>query len=387
MFLLLLEYRAPSPIFGLSGSVPYFFAYFYCYGFSQENFKMAIKSNLTLLPDHNGCIAPSTPAEPERRIEQILNLSKAIWVSIVLLMVAATLPLNALAFEDGYKYLKQLDKNTQIDWTVNKSKGESPCFNDNDMVAQETGLRCKEVIEHTAQGKEIQSTYLKDAQGQVFYAKDLVTSRLVDIGLEYGLRFFKVQSAPSREIFVLVDKNGSFKESFSVFGRINIFGIWTGLSHQKNTSAYAGWLVATGGPLKLSPCAQAILDGLENEYQTNKDYYDNDNYMEGIRAGEFPGNQFMQIELIAMPERATGILPVNIDTAVNGVINEQMVGAMEDAESNNDQVLRSMNSAYYLAFLAVNARSNSMLKELVAQYAEPIGERFITIYQHAAACQ
>jgi hypothetical protein len=161
---------------------------------------------------------------------------------LIAIIISVTLPLKVFAFENGYTQLKKLEKHTQINWAIDPKKGDNPCFStaDNEALAQQIGLRCKRVIEHfdTETGKQIESTFLMDSKNQLLYARNLMVSGLDKVGQIFGIYFFRRQRGTYEQVYLLIDQQGHFSESYAAQGILNYYGLENSLTQK--SSPYAG---------------------------------------------------------------------------------------------------------------------------------------------------
>lgn len=159
---------------------------------NQENKKMATKSNLPPL-----------------------------FLLILILIITLTSSHKVFAFEDGYKFLKKLDKDVQINWVVNKRKEERSCNNlssiNKDLI-NKVVAHCKIIREENIDPTDNNdSSYLMDSIGHAIYAKYFDPISIIDFGREYGISLSRRRES---EILLLVDENGEFRESYAISGYI-----------------------------------------------------------------------------------------------------------------------------------------------------------------------
>ncbi len=302
--------------------------------------------------------------------------------------VGFILSFKVFAFENGYTYLKKQENHTEIDWVIDPKKGDSPCFSKaaNEALAQKIGLRCKRVIEHfdAEAGKQIESTFLMDSQNQSLYAQNLTTSGLDKVGKIFGIYFFRHQRGAYEQVYLLIDQHGRFSESYAAHGILNYSGLEPNATQK--SSPYAGWLIPTSNQLNLSDCSQAIIKALDQEYLSNIDYYNHSDYRASLIDGELGNQLYMQIDMLTVPERLTDIRPIERNTALKALIQEQMEMAVGDREGEMEATQREAR-VKYLLFLTASAIDNRMLNELVTQYADVLGARMINIYRYTSECQ
>lgn len=315
------------------------------------------------------------PKKEEKQLHSILFIFFFIFMGISLFLN------EAFAFEDGYKYLKLLDNNTKVDWTINEDNGDWSCDNasksNNDLINRVIS-RCKVITEteHKSTTDNVQSTFLMDSKGNIFYAKDFDPVHMVKIGSEYGLILIRHNE---KELLLLIDQNGEFRESYAISGQI----LDTTHDHYKKDSNYYGLLVGLGRDLRINKCTQDILTSLTQDYVSKIDEYGY-NYLEDIKEyGLFYDRLPLQIEVVLLPKRVTDVEHVNINSIIKDQIDQQITYVRLQQQEVG---VKKDDSARFMVFLSLNATNNETLKELVDKYGEYIDKDIAAIYKNTVSC-
>lgn len=149
-------------------------------------------------------------------------------------------------------------------------------------------------------------------------------------------------------------------------------------------SPYPGLLVGLSRDLDINKCTHDILAFLTEDYISKSDEYGYNYLQEISEYGMFYERQPLQIKIIVLPKRATGIEHQNIDFAIKSLIDQQISYVRLRQQ---DVGVRKEDGARFMVFLSINATNNEMLKELTDRYGEYIGKDMLAIYKSFASCK